>query len=403
MTNYLKYVEGVQIKLTDAYQYKEAIRRNQEFSFNCSGKDNLLEMLLEANLLRNIETPFSYIEKGVGWKSKDTTIEWSSGKAYLTKYLNDCIQDNLDDKLRSYTKTKTIYEFVKDMDIKDKRRDSWGDKRFDGKLDRKVGLKSQTQYDELNYEMETHNELSINISLEHLCYEIGQEAWELIFNIPYENVKKGLEFNMKLYLYDNESKDINFKTNKLRLRHLNYDNKVSDYHLSRGSIIWKRNKNGEKVVQNVKYCSSAFTDSYRDVGFNTFVIYKRERDFYIAQKYETKIKETNNRAVAMSALHKEAEGTAGIVAESVKTIDEDDYGKLSHMFRTPDRVSRYTWGQVVEVTFDDGSFMWYDNERMKDGKDINECYVGGHWSGYVPPTKLDSNEFQQLVAKTLAE
>jgi len=402
MTNYLKYVDSVQVKLTDAYQYKEAIRKNQEFSFNCNQKDNLLDMLLETNLLRNIETPFSYTIKG-SWGQKDEEKAWSSGRAFLTKYLNDYIQEHLDNKLSSYTKTKTIYEFVKDMDIKDKRRDSYADGRYDGKLDRKVGLKSRTQYDELNYEMETHHEFNINISLTDFYYKIGQENWELIFNIPYDSVRQGLEFDMKLYLYDSEGKDINFKTNKLHLRYLNYDNKVSDYHLSRGSIVWKRNKNGEKVVQNVKYCSSAFTDNYRDVGFNTFVVYKRERDFYCTQKYETKIKETNNRAVAMNDLHKEVGGTAGIVAESVKTIYEDDYRKLSHKFRTPDRAGRHTWGQVVEVTFDDGSFMWYDNERMKDGKDINECYVGGHWSGYVPMAKLDSNKFQELVAKTLAE
>ena len=402
MTNYLKYVDSVQVKLTDAYQHREAIRKNQEFSFSCNQKDNLLDMLLEANLLRNIDTPFSYTIKG-SWGKKDEVKEWSSGRAFLTKFLNDYIQEHLDDKLGKYTKTKTIYDFVKDMDIKDKRRDSWSDGRYDGKLDRKIGLKSKTQYDELNYEMETHNELNITIRLTNFHYKIGEENWELIFNIPYESVRHGLEFDLKLYLYDSEGKDINFKTNKLQLRYIDYDYNVTSKGLSGGSIVWKRDKNGNKVVQNIKYCASAFTDSYREVGFNTFVVYKRERDYHKVRKHEAQIRETNNRAVAMNDLHKIVGETAGIVAESVKTIDKDDYGKLSHMFRTPDRVSRYTWGQVVEVTFDDGSFMWYDNERMKDGKDINECYVGGHWSGYVPMAKLDSNEFQKLVAKTLAE
>jgi len=353
---------------------------------------DLFDFFVNTNiLLPNLGTKvISFETEGSGWYSKKKEVEHNDQQDMFIYLLNKAIQEQLKGVEQSHQKRLAIYNYAKDLEIKDKREYGYPE-RYNGKL----------TDNELQWRHEVDNYYTCDLDMDSVLGYGNREPLLVdadkfgssAYNRDHTSVKLKIELGYKeekmeySVVKDKEIRvrDFNVNISKLKLC-WKQDGERRFKDLTGGKVDWKYSKDrSQKSVKQVKYCGSRFSDNNREVSLNTFVIYMRE---WLYDREETKKTDTLRAAMLLTKTNilKDMYPEAEIVQEKMwKT----DLKKLTHKSeRCIERVgySRSYYGEDnFKVIFKSGSYLVYEKNMMQVDVAIDDAYLGAFDVEYVAP------------------
>jgi len=403
--NYTQFIKRIDVVLIENdTDYNR--RTETKFTINPSSEDveqDVFDTFVNNNILKpNLGTKVVTFEctNPRGWVRHHKEVEHNGQQEAFMYLLNNSITDILNGEEKKHQKRLAIYNYAKDLEIKDKREYGYPE-RYNGKLTK----------DELywsHYEEKYH---TIKLEMSSvLDYKENREA--LLVNAKelqssfYNRVGTSVEMTIKLG-YNNSSRDedgkdvFDFKVNsselKLRWKDSSGEERTKD--LTGGEVIWNKSRDG---VKQVKYCGQTFTDNSRSVSFNTYIIYMREKLYNDDQSKKAKILQDANLLRNVNKLY-DLYPEAEVVEQSMwKT----DIKKLTHKSARGIEKCNYSRGYYgsknYKVVFDSGSYLVYERSQMEIAGPITNAYLGAFDVEWIAPDLMNeeamSNRFLQQIA-----
>ena len=139
--NYLKFIESVDVTYSQHESNRNSENTSTEKKFRLNIQDpemaqeNIFIALQNYNILKpNLSVGVTSFEQdGYGWRSKRNEIKHDNQKEMFGYLLNKYIADHLKGVEKKHQKRKAIYNYAKDLEIKDKRQYGYPE-LYNGKL-----------------------------------------------------------------------------------------------------------------------------------------------------------------------------------------------------------------------------------------------------------------------------
>ena len=402
----LRFIKSVDVSYlqTESNRNTDNTSTERKFRLNIQDpemvQDNIFIALQNYNILKpNLGVGVvSFESDGYGWRSKRNEVEHNNQQDMFIYLLNKYISDHLKGVENKHQKRKDIYNFAKELDIKDKRQYGYPE-RYNGKL----------KDDELLWSERVENYYSLSIDLRDVIESDNREC--LLFDSDtfngsyystiFTQVKLDIElgYNDKTESDDGNYKyDFNINKSTLQLQWKTPDNERRTHDLTGGEVEWKYSANRvKKWVKQVKYDGGRFSDTSRQVSFNTYVIYMREMVHRQAEDRKHEIIRSarllNNETI-LQEMYPDQE----IVKE---TMWKSDVKKLTHKSkRGAEKISysRHYYGEKnYKVLFKSGSYLVYEKSSMEGDDGVDNAYLGAFditWE--APKLKTHSEMYEKF-------
>ena len=405
----IRFIESIDVvhvqygQQTDQGSVQTETRLRGNFGQSQDIQRNLFDFFVNANILKpNLGTQITSFESsGSGWYHKKKEVKHNDQQDMFIYLLNRAIQKKLQGVEESHQKRLAIYNYAKDLEIKDKREYGYPE-RYNGKL----------TDNELRWSHKVENYYTCDLDMAEVIGYGNREALlveadrfgSYAYNRDHTSVKLKIELGYKeekmeySVIKDQEIRvrDFNVNISKLKLC-WNQDGEKRFKDLTGGEVDWKYSKDrSKKSVKQVKYCGSRFSDNNRQVSLNTFVIYMRE---WLYDREETKKADTLRAAMLLTKTNilKDMYPEAEIVQEKMwKT----DLKKLTHKSaRCIERVgySRGYYGEDnFKIIFKSGSYLVYEKNMMQVDVAIDDAYLGAFDVEYVAPKLRTAEDMSGL-------
>lgn len=294
-------------------------------------------------------------------------------KAKVLHRTDQAVKNRIAKAVTNYNNGVDIYNALTKLEIKDKRRDSYTDGRFDGKIKPSEIIK--TDYEDYLSEIQFSFKLDCDYDYDYRRYE-GRYTYKNSYahesvtseycNIEIKfDVKSSCEGTGLFYKVPHFTLDFVF-TNRQ-----NQEDKIDLIRSSAFDKVWKNGKHHTKMT----FQSYQLRDNSRYVNLNTFLIYAREKSQTNKDIYKREIMEaTNQNKVQQEITDKYP--NANVFVENYYKRDlthHDEY-----------------WGRYgkdcICVEFKDKSYILYS---IADAKNGDQEIIGVYDSEYRKPEQED--------------
>ena len=402
--NYLKFIESVDVTYSQHESNRNSENTSTEKKFRLNIQDpemaqeNIFIALQNYNILKpNLSVGVTSFEQdGYGWRSKRNEIKHDNQKEMFGYLLNKYIADHLKGVEKKHQKRKAIYNYAKDLEIKDKRQYGYPE-LYNGKL----------KETELLWSERVEKYYSLTIDLKDMIESDNREC--LLFDADtfngsyyssiYTQVKLEIQlsYNDRKPVADGGEYDFNVNTSTLQLQWRTPENQSRTKDLTGGEVEWKYSKDRkEKWVKQVKYNGGTFSDTNREVSFNTFVIYMREmvhRDIENKKALTMQQARLLTKEQQLKDMYPEQE----IVKQTMWKSDVKSLTHKSERGMKKISYSRHYYGeQNYKVMFKSGSYLVYEKSSMEGEDSIDNAYLGAFDVEYVAPKLRTAEDMSGL-------